>query len=293
MKYIIFFCLLFTINISKDKFTSKLEEVNSFIKNNNDLNAGIKNVCEIYTEDECIAITNPKQNLQCCFTETSAFNRILSTKCEQFPKDINNFKNIIKTDQYKESIREPFGYTIYNKYNIPFEIEENITCNNGEISMIIDAKDYSENEQKILKDENHCLKKRELKETDINYDVGKCEEGIIVESSRNAGLECGYFIYNIKIDSKNSIYYKTCNLFNFDLLYNISKLYPQYSDKNVWNIINRIKKYDTFESYTSEIYNKKGLKIKYDSITGKTIYENAGYMLTESKYIFLLILILL
>ena len=153
-------------------------------------------------------------------------------------------------------------------------------------------KEYSEDEQKIFKNEKHCFKKKELKEEDIKYDVGNCEEGLIADSSKNFGLECGYFVYNIKIDSKNSIYYKTCNLFNYEMFYNISKLYPQFSDKYVMSIIDKIKGYDTYDSYTAEVYNKKGKKIKYDSITGKIIYENSGYRFISSKYIFILILIL-
>ena len=189
-------------------------------------------------------------------------------------------------------MNEAYSYKIYNQYNTSFEIEDNITCNNGKISFVIDAREYSEDEQKILKNKNHCLKKTELKEKDIEYDVGKCEEGLLVDSSKNVGLECGYFVYNIKIDSQKSVYYKTCNLFNYELFYNISKLYPQFSDKYVMNIINNIKGYDTYESYTAEVYNKKGKKIKYDSITGKIIYENSGYMFISSKYIFLLFLII-
>ena len=190
MKYKIILCLLFTIINSKKEFISKLGIANDFSRNNDVPNLGVTNVCDAHFEDECLAIENPKQDLQCCFTEISAFNRVLTRKCEQFPKDISAFENITNTDQYKAAMNEAYSYKIYNQYTTPFEIEDNITCSNGKINMIIDAKEYSEDEQKILKNEKHCLKKKELKEEDIKYDVGNCEEGLIVDSSKNVGLEC-------------------------------------------------------------------------------------------------------
>ena len=53
--------------------------------------------------------------------------------------------------------------------------------------------------KKILKNKEHCLNKHHLKEEDYDYDVGKCEEGLLLESSKNAGLECGYFLLILKL----------------------------------------------------------------------------------------------
>ena len=57
-------------------------------------------------------------------------------------------------------------------------------------------------------------------------------------------------------------------------------------------IINEMGIYENVESFTVEAYNAKGQKVKYDSKTKKVIVEGSGFMLTASKYLFLLFLIL-
>lgn len=76
------------------------------------------------------------------------------------------------------------------------------------------------------------------------------------------------------------------------MLSNLTKINPQFADEDVEDIINNSGDYDSYESFIAEAYNKKGQKIKYDSKTGKIIYDNSGFMFTASKYLFLLILIL-
>ena len=49
---------------------------------------------------------------------------------------------------------------------------------------------------------------------------------------------------------------------------------------------------DYIQNFTVEAHNSKGHKIKYDSLTNNITIEGAGYMLSISKYLFILILIL-
>ena len=59
------------------------------------------------------------------------------------------------------------------------------------------------------------------------------------------------------------------------------------------NLIYSMGYYDDYwDSFTVEVHNSKGHKIKYDSRTKTYIIEGAGYMLSISKYLFILILIL-
>ena len=56
-------------------------------------------------------------------------------------------------------------------------------------------------------------------------------------------------------------------------------------------IIHEMGIYENIESFTAEAYNAKGQKVKYDSKTKKVIVAGSGFMLTASKYLFLLFLI--
>ena len=168
--------------------------------------------------------------------------------------------------------KESQGYYTYKKGSKDEKVKINFNCNNGELTINYGYDTYTEDEQNILKDENHCLNKHSLKQMDYDYDVGKCEEGLLLESSKSAGLECGYFLYNIKINSEKSLIYKTCDLFNIDMFSNTIKMEPKYFDEQVELII-RIQGETSFESYKAELYDIKGNKIKYDSITGKITIE--------------------
>ena len=69
--------------------------------------------------------------------------------------------------------------------------------------------------------------------------------------------------------------------------------YAMLNTKDLDDIINSMGYYDDYcDSFTAEVHNSKGHKIKYDSKTRKFIIEGSGYMLSISKYLFILILIL-
>ena len=103
-----------------------------------------------------------------------------------------------------------------------------------------------------------------------------------------------YFEYNINLASKRKVNYKTCFLFNLNMLSKFAKIDGSelFNEHDVEKIIHEIDKKDEIESFTGELYNSKGQKIKYDSKTQKIIIIDSGYMITISKYLFLLDLIL-
>ena len=113
----------------------------------------------------------------------------------------------------------------------------------------------------------------------------------MTDNAKKAGLECGYIVFKIKINSEKTITFKNCELFEFEILHQIFKL-SSYSLVESAKFIIAYYKYENYESFTAEIYNTKGQKIKYDSKTDKIIIENTGSILSSSIYLFLLILIL-
>ena len=289
MKYTIIICLLFAIINSREDFPNIFGIAKSFLGKTS-IGSGITNVCEeVETKDLCLAIKNPLEKYQCCFQQTNYIGNI-NEKCDQFSTDIKQYEKIVKTDQFKAFSSETMAFSLLN-FGFPLaKTDIKINCNNGEINMALLEKNYTENELNTLKDKNHCLQKKASKKGDYEYDVEKCEEGLIVDSSKKAGLECGYFVYNIKINQNESFTYKTCDLFNFNMLSSMTKINPQFAISDVENIISNSKEYDSYESFTAEVYNAKGQKIKFDSTSEKIVYES-GLMFTFSKYLILLILI--
>ena len=106
--------------------------------------------------------------------------------------------------------------------DFPEKVEEIITCKKGEYTTVYEN-NFSEKEIKDLKDENHCLNIYYKKESDYKFDVGDCKDYIVLDSSRKDRLEWGYFVYNIKLESKTTLSYKTCNIFNLNLISNLKK----------------------------------------------------------------------
>ena len=312
MNYKIIFCLLFALINSKKEFHPLFGKTMTNNLSNkiysSDYLGGIKKYCvEDYTKDQCLATIIPGSNYQCCYEIIkSDFGN--PEKCSKYPKDLELYQKLSKSSKYKACLKEYYGHRKYKKY-LPERTKMNINCNNGEFTINFGYDTYTENEQNILKNENHCLNKKSLKEKDFNYDVGKCEEGLLINSSKSLGLECGYFLYNIKINSEISLTYKTCDIFNLDMYSTILKIDPYYFDRQVASITYELS-YTDFESYNAEIYDIKGNTIKYDFITQKIIIDgpedepapnpefnpndiqSIGYTLTFSKYLFILILIL-
>ena len=288
MKLTIIFCFLLVLINSKQEFEPLFAKAKSFLQNSYSSDSLKANeYCKSETKDECLAETIPNEYAQCCYINAIAPDGNYDY-CSFYLKDIKGFENILNTKAYKAYLRETNGLQ-YEGENVKYETTMN--CNNGKLTINNDY-EYNEDEKKILTSKKHCLDKYNSKLSNYTYDVGKCEDGLLLDSSKKDGLECGYSLFNIKINSKKTITYKTCILFNFEMNYNLFKLSPDGQRNEVERIIKE-QKYESFESYTFEQYNTKGKKIKYDSKNDKIIIQDNGFMLTASKYLLLLILILL
>ena len=190
--------------------------------------------------------------------------------------------------------REQTGYSLTSRgKEFPYKKEELIiTCKNGGYSMTINM-NYTDKEKTIFKDKNHCLYIAEQKKSDIEYDVGECEKYLVTDVAKEDGIECGYFTMNINLESKKNIAYKTCGLYNLKYLQKAVEFERGlFYETEAENIIHKMGLRGTIESFTSEAYNGKGQKIKYDSKTNKIVVDGSRYMLTDSKYLFLLFLFL-
>ena len=173
------------------------------------------------------------------------------------------------------------------------KLEEKVTCKNGGYTFSLDA-NFSDKEKDIFKDKEHCLKISEMRDDDIKYDVGECKNYKLTDFAKSKGIECGYFIMNITLDTKETVYSKTCDLFNLKILKKWFEISPDelFNEYGAQNIIDEMGIEGNVESFVAEVSNGKGKKITYDSKTKKIVVEGSGFMLTASKYLFLLFIIL-
>lgn len=169
-----------------------------------------------------------------------------------------------------------------------------VNCKNGDLSVSAGDYTYTEEEQKTLQSQDHCLYKFAYKLNDNDYDVGKCEKGLLTDSTKNSGVSCGTIVFNMKFDSSKSFNYKTCFLFNVGLYSSVVSIinnsgYASYINLLAIQIAKEMG-YEKYESFTAEFYNENGSKVKYDSTNGKfEVVDNLGNLLKYSKYLFLLI----
>lgn len=219
-------------------------------------------------KDQCLGITIPKQNFQCCYEIEKDQKGEQEQSCMENPKDLEGYQNFLNSNEYKEYLKENYGTYMYNHNKKLTKTEVNIYCNNGQATYYFCEDNYTEDEISRLKNKNHCLNKYESKLYDYTYDIGNCKDSLLLDSSKNAGFECGNFNFYIKINSEKTLTFKTCNLFNLNLYSALSKFKPDFITYNI-DTIALNQGYHSYESFTAKFNDEKGNTIKYDSITGK------------------------
>ena len=147
-----------------------------------------------------------------------------SEGCEVFPHDIDKIGEMTNSKEFYSYNREINGYKIIVEGgNYPEKSEEIVTCKNGVYRKVYNNV-YSENEKNVLVDENHCLSIYHKNMETADFNALECESHLLLDSSKKAGLECGYFTYIVKLESKNTISFITCYLFNLNLFSKMSEI---------------------------------------------------------------------
>ena len=301
MKYILIYWFLFVLITSKKEFQENFTQkktifLESFASEENE------SECQSNTKEGCINKPNPEDNKVCCFYERKINGRTIKSGCESTKLEMITHQDLFKMQEFETYVKEIRGYGMYVEKSESHYKSDAIkyTCKDNEISTTF-HNDYTDQDIETLKSRKHCLYINENeRRIDDDDETLKCEDYLVLDSSKNIGIECGYRKYNVKLsakeDKKNTseLIVQTCDLFNLKLYSKLCQVYK----KKLFDI-NQVKKYVNttmynIESFTSEIYNKKEEKITYDSETDKfhTTDKNSGFMLFMSEYLFLLFLIL-
>ena len=204
MKYTIIICLLFVLSNSLKEFSNKFSKEKSLLRENNGLNIE-DSVCDAETKDKCKVLPIIEDNGVCCYFEEKINDKIVEERCDSFPFDIDKRGEMINLKEYYSFNRELNGYKIIieGQEDFPEKKEEIVTCKKG-VYRLVEDNVYSEKEKNILKDENHCLNIFHKKLENYEFNTGECTSHLLLDSSKKAGIECGYFEYNIILESKKN-----------------------------------------------------------------------------------------
>ena len=291
MKYTIIFCILLVLINSKKEIKPKF----SLLKGLKDDDFSSDSSCEADTKDKCKNLPIPEEDEQCCYVEYKIDGTSAQKICNDFPNDFVEIGDIYEMKEYRAAAREELGYgSVSDGDEIPYKkVEQKITCKDNAFTLALDT-NFSDKEKKIFEDKKHCLHIQEEKESDFEFDVGECKNYILTDHAKSNGIECGYYTFKITLDTKETVTSTTCNIFNLKLIQKIANKNPNgpFDEEDAREIVEKMGKSGNIESFIAEAYNGKGKKITYDSKTKKIVVEGSGFMLTASKYLFLLFLIL-
>ena len=316
MKYSIIFCFVFALINSKVEFT-KYKSFVQIAKNMLEYEESDEELCESHNiERTCIAQTLKNEENECCYLSGEIQYKDYDGDersedgfiCEAVPKKVTELKEILEYKETKELVKEVYGFVLVNENDdMPEEFSGSgiIKCKNTEIKGDIDFSLTSDDKKK-LKSENHCFyhiysTMNNDRDEEYDYDddepyeedddeeiyippsIGdkeKCEDKLLRDDTKDAGIECGYLKVETKIENQ-PVSFKTCFPFNKKLLSKITnlKLVKQLKEQY-------LDKLELEENIHIEFYNSKGSKVTYD--TNKSIFLSNNLLLLLFFILFML-----
>lgn len=253
----------------------------------------------------CWDVTLETPDLQCCFAEFIYNNGDSNITC--FPFGSIETAKILHNEQSKAISKELAGFTMYGspdpnagpeEITMDPRLTEKYTCKDGEISIDYGKDEYTSQEIQILKSGNHCLKYYYSYGIDLfEKPTSKedCFNAKLLDSSKNAGIECSYFDFSITYTDGIKENYKTCYLYISD------SLKGSTIDPNFINTFNSLAstysfyKNKAYKSYTVNFYDTKGTIANYNSMNGESTISNPNSNFSQiiyiSKWLILLLLI--
>jgi hypothetical protein len=261
-----------------------------------------KDLCHAGSDAKtCKAITKDLwPSTQCCYmkAEIIGFDEMSVNMCEQMIKPFAPFSDLIKSPKFFPFAREMLGFAMYGPPNQLHEFEEyigvkgklDIDCADSHLSVNGGIDEYTDQDKDILADSNHCLNDLYQKYENIseNYPYFpplttqslKCSEKKLLQTSIDAGLECGSLTFTLNIKNvPMPIYFSSCMVFEYDLFSNIKipKEFVSFMESMLEMVDG---------TFVVEITDSKGNSFTFDSETGN--YDKSSFT-SISKYLLILI----
>ena len=248
-------------------------------------------------------------NLQCCILALQTKDESY-TNCSFLGGSIEQINEQKNSKMIKAILKELYGFTIY-KLNSDGDstfdpkFSQKYDCQDGKAEIYYGYEEYSSADEETLKSNKHCL--RYFYSYSLDYDFKEkfptnndCYNADLLPTSEDAGLKCGYGEFNLKYISGNSEVYRTCYFYDSNAIK--TKTFDDQStnafDIYAWTVSSS--EGDSLLSYTVDISDDSGNKLRYDSLTKQVTIPSTsqssskGVKDIKSKYLlFLLILIFL
>ena len=242
-------------------------------------------------KEECLAIPVEKENgMMCCYKEYTC----CVVGLEEY---------MIYTDKKKTAIeREILGYQyyiyninkMYSYFNFLSLFPSTTYCSRGKITY--DEKlMFKEEDKLVFQNENHCLHYhyKVLKKQINDVKEEQCENAILLQTSKDNNIACGFYNFKITLKDKTTINLKTCYLLNIEELEHLDKKYKE----NIFNnyLFDSLDYLDieigNMYSYTGAISDSKtGFSFTYSQNLEKT---SGNSIIQVSKFLLFLFIFLL
>ena len=283
----------------------------SFQQYNYDIDMGQLQASSIYTDMmncinhenklTCSSVTMTDKLYQCCTVNTQM--HFSSSHYSSSSQICSIWLTIDITDDEIEALQESYQESatfislIYGTYLPEFSLE--YICPKKTYNFDYGPGDFSDEEKAIMKNENYCLRlyyqglyqlgyvSNFIKNEGKTISKQQCMNALTLPNSKNS---CAYANFNFKFADGTSVSVSTCMLVS-DVSFQTKSLDQSFEKEFAKFTTLNGKRITSFET---EIANKDGTTMKYDSLT-KTLTGNtsSSYYLGKSLFIIYYLLIIL
>ena len=237
--------------------------------------------------------------LECCKVkvitvreDTPTESNFCSAQVKPFSSSIEYFKTQIGEAVYKENM----GFRYMNKMDSAKIIEAGnyYDCTSGQFNVVVNLRNFTDEEKSILQSDNHCLKHGDYYTHPSDFET--CSNSSILESSEELGLTCGFYEIHVNLKNGTTIKDKICNIFDKNI-YKSKKL--GYYDRDSLNSLF----YDHIrmagveaDNYVAYITGIKDKTLVYYSANNSVIYDeptnNSKFLNFRNLILFWLLLLI-
>ena len=237
--------------------------------------------------DKCTSIELSNNNYQCCVLESNyESDDSNEISCEFTRESFDTMKNIIEDPKTKAMMNEMNGFFRYgfgfNEEETNYSFNQTYTCKDGSVKTSFNF-EYTKNEEKILSSKTHCLSYyfRLIYMENILYDEEKdkfylnpvssneCFNADLLQSSKDAGISCGYYEFKINYEDGNSEKFTICYLVNPNFYKNGEFDSQTKSELESFILYINRQNGEYSQSYEATFSDSQGNTYVYNSLTGK------------------------
>ena len=163
---------------------------------------------------QCSSITFETKNFQCCKLESKEKG---IEQCNSMAKPIKPAQEELNSANGKIMTKEIGGYNLFSNNSEVMFNDYSFSCQDGDINFKFDPNSYTEEERAKFKSDNHCIYYSTLEYQQGNITREACYNAILVTTG-DSGVSCGYYEFKLNLNDSSTGTYKTCFLFNDDIL---------------------------------------------------------------------------